>query len=55
MSDPRFPLGVPINRPAPASPWHPIPGRPRWEKHIETGQERYVEPVKPPTPPHIPI
>jgi hypothetical protein len=55
MNDPRFPLGKPINRPPPASPWHAIPNRPHWVRHIESGEVRYVEPVKPPVPPHLPI
>jgi hypothetical protein len=47
VSDPRWPLGPPVNRPAPESPWVPILGRPHWQRHRETGAERYVEPVKP--------
>lgn len=44
MADPRFPLGSPINRPVPAPVWVPIPGRPGWLKHRESGREVYVEP-----------
>jgi hypothetical protein len=37
----RFPLGTPINRPAP-QPLRPIPGRPNW--YIDShGVERYLE------------
>lgn len=45
MSDPRFPLGVPTNRPNPADPT-PVAGRPGWwrDKH---GVERYIEQKKP--------
>jgi len=39
--DPRFPLGKPLNRPAPPS-LRPIAGRPNWFVDSR-GVERYVE------------
>jgi hypothetical protein len=47
MTDSGFPLGKPVNRRPPPSPWRPIAGRPHWQRHSETGAERYVEPVRP--------
>lgn len=39
-TDPKFPLGAPINRPPPAGP-KPIPGQPGWV--MDKGVRRYVE------------
>jgi hypothetical protein len=42
--DPRFPLGIPLNRVA-RPPLRPIPGRPNWFVDSR-GVERYVEPTR---------
>lgn len=45
--DPRYPLGKPLNRPAPPSSLRPISGRPHWFVDAR-GVERYVErPTRP--------
>jgi hypothetical protein len=46
--DPRFPLGVPVNRRNPKD-LTPVSGRPGWWKDRH-GVERYIEPVKPAQP-----
>lgn len=46
MSDQRFPLGEPVNRPKPPERV-PVPGRPHWFTDGKGGQPFYVEPVKP--------
>lgn len=47
-NSPRFPIGKPVNRPPPEQKWLPIPGRPGWLRHRESGEEVYREPEKPP-------
>lgn len=52
MSEPtsppeRFPLGVPVNRPATTNPLRPVPGRPNWWVDAK-GVERYIEPKERP-------
>lgn len=48
MIDPRFPFGMPVNR-KPEPGLVAIPGRPGWWRHQRTGEEKYIEPQKPPT------
>ena len=43
--DPRFPLGVPLNRNVSPVRWVAIPGRPHWFRN-NRGEVRYFEPVK---------
>jgi len=45
--DERFPLGAPVNRPAPPD-LVPIPNRPNWFRDRRTGREVYAEPPKQP-------
>ena len=43
-ADPRYPLGVPINRRSPPPEFVPIKGRPGWWRNGRTGEEKYLAP-----------
>ena len=45
-ANPRFPLGVPVNRATGSPSLRPIPGRPNWYVDAR-GVEHYVEPGAP--------
>ena len=40
------PLGAPIGRKV-VPDWEPIAGRPNWFRNRFSGQESYIEPIKP--------